>query len=270
MINFSNQVPSVYSNASRDFQYLGWLINVVLNSVKHNIDDIYGLPNTSGDTKLAELLAATLGFKIKRNYDKKQLVALSAVLPIVLRYKGTLKAIRIAAEALVMAAGSLGDISVSAEGAEVTVVLPKDLVDTALFLDLLDYILPAGMTCHVVRKMQSDPDIDPIYVHFADKVHYEVYDDLAWTADGMSTGLSGLFDVAQNTSEFTANFINDTDSYELNAGLLDNTVVPILSSKEVVPDNFVALWSTETDGEHKALYADGNILLKAKKSVQEF
>ena len=70
MIKFREQVPSVYTNASRDFQYLSWLIDVVLNSVKHNVDTIYDLPNVKHDAKLSELLAMTLGFKVKRNYDQ--------------------------------------------------------------------------------------------------------------------------------------------------------------------------------------------------------
>ena len=77
MIKFANQVPSVYPSASRDFQYLGWLIDIVLNSVKHNVDDLYDLPNNQADIKLTELLALTLGFKVKRNYDQKQLSALT-------------------------------------------------------------------------------------------------------------------------------------------------------------------------------------------------
>ena len=46
MIKFYEQVPAVYPSASRDFQYLCWLIDIVLNSVKHNVDDLYDLPNS--------------------------------------------------------------------------------------------------------------------------------------------------------------------------------------------------------------------------------
>ena len=88
MIKFKNLVPSVYPNASRDFQYLCWLIDIVLNSVKHTVDDLYDLPNSKADPKLTELLAMTLGFKVKRNYDQDQLRALVAALPRILKYKG--------------------------------------------------------------------------------------------------------------------------------------------------------------------------------------
>ena len=108
MINLSSQVPSIYPKASRDFQYLGWLTDIVLNSVKHNVDSLYSLPLTAGNTRLTELLAMTLGFTIKRNYDKKQLSALVSVLPSILKYKGTEKAIVIAAEAIIKASGTGG------------------------------------------------------------------------------------------------------------------------------------------------------------------
>jgi hypothetical protein len=286
LINFYDHVPSVYPSASRDFQYLSWLFNIVLNSVKHNVDDIYNLPNTESDPKLAELLAMTLGFKVKRNYDKKQLTALVAILPSILKYKGTEKAIRIAAEALVMATGSLGDASTELNGTEILVVLPKDLSDITLFLDLLNYILPAGMTCRVVRKNETKKNISDVKLKHSDTLNLLVTDDLAWIRtddDTRSVGLSGLYDLEsamQGTPDFTANIKNIDGSLVVNAGLLDNTIIPTLDGSrmaEVVQET-VQLLSTETDAAgnftgYKVLYADsgddGKLLLKAKKTAKE-
>lgn len=196
MINFYNQVPTIYTSASRDFQYMSWLINIVLNSVKHNVDDMYNLPDIGGDPKLTELLALTLGFKVKRNYDKKQLAALVSVLPYLLKYKGTTQAIMTAAEALITATGSLGTTDVDIKGTEVEVTLPNDLTDITLFLDILDYILPAGMTCHIKRKTETRYDIDPIKLRHKDVLKLVVADDLAWEQNNTrSTGLSSLYDL---------------------------------------------------------------------------
>lgn len=240
MINLYNQVPSIYTNASRDLQYLSWLFNIVLNSVKHNIDDIYNLPNATGDPKLTELLAMTLGFKIKRNYDQKQLTALVAILHSALRYKGTEKAIRVAAEALVKATGSLGEAKVEIEGTEIRVTLPKDLVDITLFLDILDYILPAGMTCRVVRKSQNQKNIDDIRVKYSDEVRLLVENDLDWNEhDGInqSAGLSSLYPFNGVITPANILFEKDDEGNEkprLNAGLLDNTIIPVLEDSRVV------------------------------------
>lgn len=283
MINFHNQVPTVYSSASRDFQYIGWLINIVLNAVKHNIDDIYNLPNTHSDAKLTELLAMTLGFKVKRNYDKKQLTALAAILPSILRYKGTEKAIRMAAEALVMASGSLGDASVNVDGTEIIVTLPKDLVDTTLFSDLLNYILPAGMTCRIIRKNETKKTVADIEVKSKDQLLSLVVDDLAWlsTENGISsTGLSTMYtpDNYTDTPDFTANIKLVDGNSVINSGLLDNTIIPVLANSRVItgetPRSYVTLYSTEGIDEDGApiiepLVSSGNVQLKAKKAAQE-
>ena len=201
MINLYNQVPSVYTSASRDFQYMCWLFNIVLNSVKHNVDGLYTLPNIGSDPKLTELLAMTLGFKVKRNYDEKQLTALVTILPTVLKYKGTKKAIEMAARALVKATGSLGEAKVSIKDTVVEVTLPKDLIDVSLFLDLLDYILPAGMSCRVIRKNEESNDIDDIIVKYKDVLTLldnPITPDLAWKSNEQfvdSTGLSGLYNL---------------------------------------------------------------------------
>lgn len=274
MINFYDQVPSVYTSASRDFQYLSWLINIVLNSVKHNVDDMYSLPNIGADSKLSELFALTLGFKVKRNYDQKQLIALATILPSILKYKGTMTAVKMAAEALISTSGALGDAEYTVVGSQLIVVIPKDTtIDITLFLDLLDYILPAGMTCRVIRENRTKLALDKTYAIHRDKIHCELYKDLDWTDTNLSTGLSGLFDTELGTTEFSANFKKSGDDFVLNAGLLSNTVIPVLPGKELINENnTVMLMSTEDDGTHKVLYAgseDNKLLLRAKKSVQE-
>lgn len=287
MINLYNQVPSIYTSASRDFQYLSWLYNIVLNSVKHNIDDIYKIPSVAEDAKLTELLAMTLGFKVKRHYDQKQLIALVAILHSALRYKGTEKAVLMAAEALVKAMGSLGEAEVDVDGTEIKVTLPKDLIDITLFFDVLDYILPAGMTCRVVRKNKKPKKAKDIQVRYSDEINRLIVDDLAWTtkydADqaeyiNQDTGLSGLYNISDSHYDYlnTANIRADGT---LNAGLLANTIIPVLSGSttvEVEESLFVdTLYSAEDDNTIKLLKAhsaenpESGVVLKAKRDVQE-
>jgi hypothetical protein len=249
MINFRNQVPSVYTDASRDFQYLSWLINIVLNSVKHNVDDMYDLPNVGADSKMSELFAMTLGFKVKRNYDQKQLAALAAILPSILRYKGTIKAVEMAAEALITASGAVGAAEYIVNESQLRVVIPKDTtIDTTLFLDLLNYILPAGMTCRVIRENRTEIKLDNIHVRHTDRHNIRLVKDLSWDIytdtennshpglASFNTGLSALFDSEAGTTEFAANFIGLGVDAELNTGLLSNTVIPTLGDNEIVYD----------------------------------
>ena len=224
MIKFREQVPSVYTDASRDFQYLTWLFDIVLNSVKHNVDNLYDLPNTKVDSRLTELLAMTLGFKVKRNYDQKQLAALVAVLPRVLKYKGTIIAIDTVCNALIGASGSTGNHSSTISNNELKITLPKGLIDVSLVTDLIPYILPAGMTCRIERK-------DQIVRSFTDKYYQgsEVYakwvPDIALDNTETVTGLSAMFNPETNKEPIFTNF-TDHDSLVPNIGLLSNSIIP--------------------------------------------
>ena len=101
MIKLQNLTPEVYYKESRDFQLLGRLFDLVLNAVKTDTDLLYNLPlSTNSDEKLLELLALTLGFKPKHQYNAKNLKAVCSVFSEILRNKGSIKAIKIACEAL--------------------------------------------------------------------------------------------------------------------------------------------------------------------------
>jgi hypothetical protein len=229
MIKFSNQVPSVYSNASRDFQYLGWLIDIVLNSVKHNVNGIYDLPNST-DPRLTELLAMTLGFKVKRNYDQDQLRALVAALPRILKYKGTIAAVEMAGRALIAASGSTGAFSCKVKNCELIVELPATLVDVSLFTDLLTYILPAGMTFRIERASQRTRKIET-NVLYGQQLIAELVPDVAFDhSTNTTTGLSNIFN-AGITDPVFANFTGETstEGFPVNTeGLMDNTIIPAL------------------------------------------
>lgn len=229
MIKFQEQVPSIYTSASRDFQYLSWLINVVLNSVKHNVDDLYNLPNTKADPRLIELLAMTLGFKVKRNYNLQQLSALVAVLPIVLKYKGTVIAVEMAGKALVAASGATGDFVIeNTTNGELLVILPETLVDISLFTDLLPYILPAGMTCHIQRTAQIKGNITTKVAYY-DAMLVKMLPDLGWDGDAqVNIGLARLFSTGTEDISTLANFQNG-DIDQFTAGLMNNTIIPSLT-----------------------------------------
>lgn len=237
MINFYNQVPSVYNSASRDFQYLSWLINVVLNSVKHNVDDLYNLPNNQADPRLTELLALTLGFKVKRNYNQKQLIALVSVIPSILKYKGTEKAVGLACRALIRASGAKGSFNIKLENNCLEVQLPEMLVDTNLFMDLLPYILPAGLSVRIVAKNIYKSDVENIDLDYDDVPIADWLPDLDWNStSGTSIGLSTLFEdstYGEIKPEF-ANFKSSGDKV-FNAGLLDNSIIPAVT--KMLQDN---------------------------------
>ncbi len=238
MINFYHQVPSVYNSASRDFQYLSWLINIVLNSVKHNVDDLYDLPNTKADPRLTELLAMTLGFKVKRNYDQKQLIALVSIIPYLLKYKGTQKAIELAGNALIKASGARGVFKTDTPTNNcLEVQLPADLVDTVLFTDVLPYILPAGLTVRVVTKTVLEAPDRVTDLDYADIPLAKWVPDAEMDLDtGLVQGIATLFKDSTFGSEtdpvvpeFTNFKLDDPDV--VNTGLLDNSIIPDMATE---------------------------------------
>jgi hypothetical protein len=244
MINFYNQVPTIYSAASRDFQYLSWLINIVLNSVKHNVDSLYDLPNSKVDPRLSELLAFTLGFKVKRNYDKDQLIALVSLIPRILKCKGTETAIKLVGHALIRSSGARGECNCKIENNQVIITLPKELIDITLFIDILPYILPAGCTCKINRTTEMRGHATD-EVHFEDTILAALLADLDIDSRNEVFGLAGIRD-GQEVPTF-ANYIVDYDGkpvidingeqvfsagsepVTLNDGLLSNTIIPALT-----------------------------------------
>lgn len=230
MIKLHNQVPQVYSKASRDFQYLSWLFDVVLNYVKHNVDGMAKLPCDTIDPRITELLAMTLGFKIKRKYDQKQLAALVSILPYVLRLKGSEAAVELVGNALVTASGASGEFKLNNIQSsnnrvniikEVEACLPKELIDTTLFLDLLPYILPAGITCKIVRKT-SEPDRRTTKLYFDDSAI-----EAKWIADKQ---LAKIFNPTDANTEDKLSYANFLEGGVLNAGLMDNSIIATLDA----------------------------------------
>ena len=236
MIKFADQVPSIYTGASRDFQYLSWLMDIVLNSVKHNVDDIYNLPDNKADPKLTELLALTLGFNVKRNYDQEQLKAIVAALPRILKYKGTKTAIEMAGNALIAASGASGDFFCEVTGgAELKITFPVNLIDISLFTDLLEYILPAGMTYHIIRQNQ-EKTLFNTKLGLEEALYAKWVPDVDWDpTNTLPTGLSNIYEVKPGVNPVFTNYI-DNDINTPNIGLFSNTVIPMVREQMREPD----------------------------------
>ena len=155
MIKLQELTPAVYYEKSRDFQFIGRLYDIVLNYLKTNVETINALPiDKNIDTKLLTLLSLTLGFEAKHRYNSKQLLAVCSVLPRILRAKGSFNAILITVCAILTAEGIMQPLDYHVETKQsITLYLPQQLTDITLLNDLLDYILPAGISCLFVKEI---------------------------------------------------------------------------------------------------------------------
>jgi hypothetical protein len=158
MIKLQNYTPEVYYKESRDFQFIGRLFDLVLNSVKTNVDLLYHIPlSAESDEKLLELLAMTLGFKPKHQYNARQLKAVCSVFTEILKNKGSIRALKIACEALFNAMDVDQPLDYNfTEGknkTEVNLYIPPEFEDITILTDLLTYVLPAGMSCNIIKEL---------------------------------------------------------------------------------------------------------------------
>lgn len=163
MITLQNYTPEIYYKESRDFQFIGRLFDLVLNDLKTNTDLLKHIPlSTDSDEKLLELLALTLGFKPRHQYNAKQLKAVCSVFVEILRNKGSIKALKIACEALFnsMDIDQAFDYNFT-EGkdkTELNLYISSEFEDIAILNDLLLYVLPAGMSCNIIKELQIVTD----------------------------------------------------------------------------------------------------------------
>lgn len=162
MIKFKDLVPEVYYNTSRDFQLLSHLFELVLNSVKTDIDIVYNIPNPEYvGTSFINTFTKTLGFRSKHDYEISQLAAICSIFPTIMKKKGSLAAIELIGNTLLNASGSSATFYCELDKTNQTIInayFPDNTVDLNLFNDLLDYILPAGMLCHnIMTNISTQP-----------------------------------------------------------------------------------------------------------------
>lgn len=163
MITLQNSTPEVYYQQSRDFQFIGRLFDIVINNVNTNTDLIYALPlSANSDSRLIDLMTMTLGFKANHKYNVKQLTSLCSAFTYILRNKGNIEAIETAILTLFNAEGiSLDRLEYDLSKQNVLrLVIPEQLSNINLLIDLMDYILPAGLSYELVRTMQRRLNIE--------------------------------------------------------------------------------------------------------------
>lgn len=175
MLNLRDLMPNVYTDASRDMQLLVRLYELVLNYVKTNSDTLGTLPGSNSDANITAALARTLGFDTKRAYTQKQLEAIVDIFPTLIRCKGTLKAINLAGGVITKAEHASDSFNselrllkkpIAVDYAreapyeiqtyELAAMIPEEVKDITLFLDVLPYIAPAGVPICVERTTHQN------------------------------------------------------------------------------------------------------------------
>lgn len=188
MIKLQKLTPEIYYRQSRDFQFIGRLYDIVLNYSKTNADNLSSLPiGDDMNESLLNLLAYTLGFQASRNYNTRQLLAICSVLPEIIRYKGSLNAIVIAVNALLSAEGTKQSLDYEIDPKKsITLYLDQNLSDLSLLRDLLNYIIPAGISCSFVKEISERRNVST-EIEIESKVEVDTQNYTEQFAIGLST-----------------------------------------------------------------------------------
>lgn len=236
LIKFQDLTPEVYYKRSRDFQYIGRLFDLVLNNAKMNTDIISSLPlNPDMDPRLLDLLALTLGFKSKHEYNTKQLAALCSIFPFVLRNKGSKLAIETACNALLNAEGITKEALIEVSSQTVSIFLPSELSDLNLLKDLLNYILPAGMSCSIIQEAALVPSSSATLVSYNDSVvnytNTSKYEDTSKESQYLWTEAKKKSVILQQTDTDAANAkkqrAKDHAGVFINTSIIRQTAEPV-------------------------------------------
>ena len=95
VIRLQEMTPQIYTDESRDFQLLSRLYDSVFNGLKFDTDSILDLIDTKEcRTSVLQLLQTKLGFFTERKIDDEKLRSILECFPILVRNKGSLRAIK--------------------------------------------------------------------------------------------------------------------------------------------------------------------------------
>lgn len=177
-MKFDKMIPEVYYKESRDFSFVGRVIEVMLNYLKTNVDLVgqYPINNNEASSSLIELMATTLGFESKHKYQNKDLVSLCSVFALLLRNKGNKKSIEDAITTLMRSQGIDDTFSIEADPNEdykYVIYVPQKLNDIVLLEDIYEYILPAGWN-YTIRMLSSGSGTYSDSVSAKDDVNVQV------------------------------------------------------------------------------------------------
>lgn len=163
IIKTKDITPSVYSKESRDFQLIGRLYDAVFNSVKMSIDSMINEPlSKHSDERFLDLVAKTLGFESKHNYNIENLHALCSSFKKIMFHKGTELAIEEAINMLLKAQNidKFYFKNIDKVNKTVIIYIPQELKDVVLLEDLMNYILPAGFVYEIyVSDIEETDDV---------------------------------------------------------------------------------------------------------------
>lgn len=232
MIKVQESVPSIYYNSSRDFQLLGHLFDLVLNSTKTEADLLFNLPlSTNSDDQLLDLMTFTLGLRLnKAKYTSRQLRAICSVAPKMMRLKGSQKAVELLCTALMRADSAEGNFSLILNDTqtELTVYITSYATCRDALQEILPYILPAGM----VFKIKESAGLT-----YETETNLNVLDEVKVAVHKLSNSIMSEV-LSKEEYEVNAPFVLDDSNINLDISVMSDigSIMPGLICDTIVHD----------------------------------
>lgn len=158
LIDIIKQTPLEYSAQSRDYQVIARLYTALFNITKMYIDDLE-IWNANIDNKLTGLRSRTLNFIPKHHWDEDELEAVTSCFKYLMMNKGTTKALEYCVNILMKIEkleSEAIDQTVKIAGYNVTIRVPENLFTLGILEDLIEYLLPSGLTFNIIRYKTSN------------------------------------------------------------------------------------------------------------------
>jgi len=158
LLRIQNRTPPIYCEESRDFQLLCRLYDTIVNGMLFDIETITDLINTRNiRSSFLQLLQTKLGFFTLHNFDENTLRYVLSGFPIMVKNKGSRKAIEYAVNTFLKINNILSPVTVTFQKTPlllqngytvpdhtIVIGISASLQDAVILEEIFRYILPAG------------------------------------------------------------------------------------------------------------------------------
>lgn len=143
-----DNLPEIYSCASRDFQLMERLYDALLNGTRHQAYSMLGIIDTQHcRSNLLPLLRIAVGFISTATYPDRVLRTLIAAFPALIKRKGQLGCVRLAVQIYLKAFGGNGDVETEYDQVSGTlkIVILSTPVEVNALSSWVKFFAPTGL-----------------------------------------------------------------------------------------------------------------------------
>ena len=216
MIRLQDKTPEVYCAESRDFQLFCRLYDCVVNGIKFDIDTIPDiLDGMTCRSSMLQLLQTKVGFFTNKRLTDDALRYVLTAFPIMIKNKGSLKAIQQAVNVFFKVNGIKSEVQIWAvseptqvydtwvEDHTIVIGINSIIKDVSLLEEIFRYILPTGFGYYFYFYNQVDEITSYLQEHKA---------TLLFTSDNINSQVRAIKDIYDGNDDAINRLLNGIDT----------------------------------------------------------